>query len=63
MLQVVKSKTMVFSFLLALFGLIEQNTKLFIEIIGPDNFGLFTVGVSFIVAILRVATNEALSEK
>jgi hypothetical protein len=63
MLQVVKSKTMVFSFLLALFGLIEQNTKLFIEIIGPDNFGLFTVGVSFIVAILRVATKEALSEK
>lgn len=63
MLQVIKSKTMLFSFLLALFGLIEQNTGVFIEVIGPDNFGLFTVGISFVVAILRVLTKESLGEK
>jgi len=58
-----KSKTLWFALALAIFGVIEMNVKVFSAYIGPELFGLFSILVSVIVAVLRVLTTTPLSEK
>lgn len=59
----IKSKTLWFSVLLALLGVIEQSSSLVTQIVGPENSGLVMVVISVIVAVLRVVTTQPLSEK
>ena len=60
-IQTIKSKTMLFSFLLAALSLVQGNLQVF----NLDATGQMYVGlaVSVAVAVLRVLTTTALSEK
>lgn len=62
-MNILKSKTMLFSLLLAVLGTVEQNTAMVTSIVGPENTGLAMLGISVIVAILRIVTTEPLSAK
>lgn len=60
-LQVVRSKTMLFSGLLAMLSLLQGNLQMFeLDATGQMYVGLI---VSVTVAVLRVLTTTALSEK
>lgn len=58
-----KSKTMWFAALVALSGLVEQNTGLLRDSLGADNFGLLMAGIGLVTAILRKVTKEPLDWK
>lgn len=58
-----KSKTLWFALALAIFGVLEMNVKFFSNYLTPETFGLFSIGISAVVAILRVVTTLPLSEK
>lgn len=51
-----KSKTMRFAALLAVFSIAETQTQLFASYIGPDALGILTLVISMIVAVLRIVT-------
>lgn len=63
MKQVLKSKTMLFALALAIFGVIEMQTKLFAAYMSPEAFGVFNIVIGVVVAVLRVLTTVPLSEK
>ena len=58
-----KSKTLWFALALAVFGVLEMNIKFFSNYLTPETFGLFSIAISIIVAILRIATTLPLNEK
>lgn len=58
-----KSKTIAFSVLLAVLGVLEQSQGLVTQIVGASNVGAVMVAISVAVAVLRVYTTQALSEK
>jgi hypothetical protein len=62
-----KSRTMIFALALAVFGVLEVSMgtlrALLLPVLGESAFGLFTVGVSIAVAVLRVITTQPLSNK
>lgn len=63
MLAALKSKTIWFSILLAVLGVVEANVGVFQQYMTPQTFGTFSVAVGVIVAVLRVLTTVPLSEK
>lgn len=58
-----KSKTMWFSIALAVLGVLELQTALVRELVGPENFGAVMLLISAGTAVLRVITTQSLSEK
>ena len=52
-----------FSILLAVLGVVEANVGVFQQYMTPQTFGIFSVAVGVIVAVLRVLTTVPLSEK
>ena len=58
-----KSKTLMFALVLAIFGVIEMNVKVFSVYMTPTMFGFFSIGISVIVAILRIVTTLPLDKK
>ncbi len=58
-----KSKTMLFSFFLAVFGVLESDFGLLRELIGEHYYGLAFTSVAVIVASLRWATTSDLKDK
>jgi len=58
-----KSKTLMFALILALFGVIEMNVQVFSVYMTPQMFGFFSIGISVIVAILRIVTTLPLDKK
>lgn len=58
-----KSKTILFAFLLTLLGVVQSNVELLQPLFGPKAYGLFTIGVGLLVAVLRFVTVNALDEK
>jgi hypothetical protein len=58
-----KSKTLWFALALAVFGVLEMNVKFFSNYLTPEIFGLFSIAISIIVAILRIVTTLPLNEK
>jgi len=58
-----KSKTMMFSFALALLSTLQLNTDLLQQLIRPEHFGYVTLVISVAVAALRWVTTQPLSEK
>ena len=58
-----KSKTILFALLLAVFGALESSLGAFSAYMTPQVFGLFSMGVGVIVAVLRVLTTLPLDEK
>ena len=60
---IIKSKTMWFSLILAVLGVVQGMTEVFSPYMTPRTFGLFTFAVGAAVAILRVITTQPLSDK
>ena len=58
-----KSRTILFALLLAVFGVLEQSLQLFSSIIPPQLYGATVTIVGIIVAILRVLTTSPLGAK
>jgi len=58
-----RSKTLLFSILLAVFGVLEQSQAFVSSIVGQENTGFVMIGISVVVAILRFLTTQPLSEK
>jgi len=58
-----KSKTIWFSMILAVFGVLEMQSELVRQVVGPDKFGAVMLLISAVTAVLRVVTTKAISEK
>jgi hypothetical protein len=58
-----KSKTIVFSLLLAVLGVIEASFQVFAPLMTPQSYGWVLMGVSCVVAVLRIVTTLPLVEK
>lgn len=58
-----KSKTIAFSVLLAVLGVLEQSQGVVTQIVGAGNVGAVMVVISVAVAVLRVYTTQTLSDK
>ena len=58
-----KSKTLMFALALAILGVIEMNVRVFAAYMTPELFGMFSIAISIIVAVLRIFTTLPLSQK
>lgn len=58
-----KSKTILFSAILAILGAVELNLSLLRGIFSEDVYGVLMMVVSACVAVLRVITTQALKDK
>ena len=63
LVQFIKSRTILFATALAVLGVVEANVGVFQQYMTPQTFGVFSVAVGVIVAVLRVLTTVPLSEK
>lgn len=61
--KVLKSKTILFALLLAIFGAVQASMGVFSAYMTPEVFGWFSMGVGVIVAVLRVLTTVPLQDK
>lgn len=59
----VASKTMWFSLVLALLGLVEQHQGLLTLLLGADKMGVVLLVVSAVTAALRAVTKDSLKDK
>lgn len=62
-LMLKKSKTLVFGFLLTVLGTVQLSLGVFTPFMTPERFGLFSMVIGVIVAILRFVTNGSLDDK
>ena len=58
-----KSKTLMFALALAILGVIEMNVRVFAAYMTPELFGMFSIAISIIVAVLRIFTTLPLDKK
>jgi hypothetical protein len=63
MMMIFKSKTLMFALALAILGVIEMNVRVFAAYMTPELFGMFSIAISIIVAVLRIFTTLPLSQK
>jgi hypothetical protein len=63
LMLIFKSKTLMFALALAILGVIEMNVKVFSVYMTPTTFGFFSIGISIIVAVLRIVTTLPLDKK
>lgn len=61
--SVLKSKTMLFAMLLAIFGALQASQTVFIPFLSQEIYGIFTILISIIVALLRIVTTMPLENK
>jgi len=62
-MKLLKSKTIWFALALAVFGVVETQIDLFATVLPQWAFGVFSIGVSIAVAVLRIVTTMPLNEK
>lgn len=58
-----KSKTLIFSYLLAMLGVVELQFGTVRHLIPPDYQGLVLIGIGMVTAVLRLATTQPLQNK
>ncbi len=58
-----KSKTLWFALMLAVFGVLQVNTEAFKHLMTPEVYGYFVTIIGIIVAMLRVVTTMPLKDK
>lgn len=63
LLLIAKSKTMGFATILVILGIVQQTLPQFEGVIPPDVYGVIVSAIGVAVAVLRVLTNQPLSEK
>ena len=61
--RIAKSKTMIFSIILSVIGVIQASTDFLSTVMSPHVFGYFTLATGVIAAILRIVTTQPLSDK
>ena len=61
--RICMSKTLLFSLLLAVLGTLQASLDVFTPYLTPQTMGFVTLAIGVAVAILRVVTTQALSEK
>ena len=62
-MTIFKSKTLMFALALAILGVIEMNVRVFAAYMTPELFGMFSIAISIIVAVLRIFTTLPLDKK
>lgn len=62
-MNLLKSKTINFAAVLAMFGAAQANLQALQEIISPAAYGYLTIVFAVVVALLRAVTTQPLSEK
>ncbi len=58
-----KSKTLWFSLLIAIGGILEQSQAVVTQLVGPANTGWVMLVISVGVAILRIVTTQPINQK
>jgi len=58
-----KSKTIWFSVLIAVGGILEQSQSVVTQIVGPANTGWVMLVISVGVAVLRIITTQPINQK
>lgn len=61
--QIIKSKTMLFALLLAVLGVVQTSMEVFSPYLTPQAYGIATMVIGIVVAVLRVLTTTSLGEK
>jgi hypothetical protein len=61
--RIIRSRTMIFSLALTALGAVQTSQDVFSAFMTPKMFGLFTVAIGIVVAILRVVTKQPLENK
>jgi hypothetical protein len=61
--RICMSKTLLFSMLLAVLGTLQASLDIFTPYLTPQTMGFVTLAIGVAVAILRVVTTQALSDK
>ena len=61
-MKALRSKTIIFSLLLAIMGTLELNIHLVRDMLG-DYYGVAYIAIAVTVAALRIVTTEPLSDK
>lgn len=61
--RIIRSKTMWFSILLAVLGVIQASMDVFTPYISPQSMGGLTLLIGILVAVLRVLTHNSLEDK
>lgn len=61
--KILKSKTMLFSLLLIVFGVIEANLSLMQSAIPAEYWGFVVTGIGIITAVLRFVTTNGIKDK
>lgn len=59
----IRSKTIIFSLLLSILGVVQASMGAFSHLMTPETAGLVAVAVGAIVAALRVVTTQKLIDK
>jgi len=58
-----KSKTLWFSLLIAIGGILEQSQAVVTQLVGPANTGWVMLVISVGVAVLRIVTTQPINQK
>ena len=61
--KAIKSKTIIFSFLVTIFGVIQTYMPYFIDKLGKETYGIIMIVIGIVIAGLRAVTDKPLSEK
>ncbi len=61
--KLLKSKTMIFSILLAMLGVVELNMSVFSTYMTQEMYGIFVIVVGMITAVLRILTTSSIDDK
>lgn len=62
-IKYLKSKTLLFGFLLSILGVVEINIQMFQNYMTAEVFGWFSLLVGILVSALRYVTTTSLDEK
>lgn len=62
-MKYLKSKTLLFGFLLSILGVVEINIQMFQNYMTAELFGWFSLIVGISVSVLRYITTTSLDEK
>lgn len=63
LIQILKSKTILFALLLAVLGVVQASLGVFTAYLTPQAAGVLTIVIGIAVAVLRVLTTMPLSDK
>ena len=61
--RIIRSKTLLFSILLSVLGVLQASMDVFTAYLTPQAMGFVTLAVGVVVAVLRVITTQDIKDK